>query len=200
MISPKRKSSKRKSSKRNVIFNMNSDSKILGVYNRKNGSNIIAVGDIHADLDVFLNILDMTGLATIKYPNVCWNGGNNILVLCGDVLDGKRINVSGERYLSSEQELQIINIIENIQKTARENGGDVIWLLGNHDYGNLVNNDFVEKYRYNTTQSLKEKLRQYYSKNPLVICRIDNWIFCHGGISEKMIKNISNTLKKKNND
>src|SRR6266487_2426734 len=47
-------------------------------------SRVVAIGDIHGDLDAFVGILQRTGLID---PSKRWSGGKAILVQTGDFLD-----------------------------------------------------------------------------------------------------------------
>ncbi len=79
---------------------------------------IIAVGDIHGELDGLLEILRRAELVDGKWR---WCGGDRVLVQTGDVIDrGPR---SREAY----------DLLADLQSQAPKSGGEVVRLLGNHE-------------------------------------------------------------------
>src|SRR5881296_3696391 len=95
---------------------------------------IIAIGDIHGDLDAFLGILQRAHLVD---PSRRWAGGNSILVQTGDFLD------------RGPKARAVMDLLMSLQKDAPRQGGRVMVLMGNHEamniYGDLryvTNNDY----------------------------------------------------------
>ena len=83
---------------------------------------IVAVGDLHADLDNALAILKLAGLVD---ETGAWAGGDTIFVQTGDVTD---------RGADSKE---IIELLMRLQKQAPASGGRVVPVLGNHEIMNL---------------------------------------------------------------
>jgi len=83
---------------------------------------IVAVGDVHGDLDSFTGILQKTGLIDASRR---WTGRNAILVQTGDFLD---------RGPKSREEMDFLMAL---QKEAQRSGGAVHVLLGNHEAMNI---------------------------------------------------------------
>ncbi|MBI4291037.1 MAG: metallophosphoesterase [Betaproteobacteria bacterium] len=79
---------------------------------------IIAVGDVHGELEALREILRHAGLLGNQDQ---WIGGNTILVQTGDVID--RGPKSKEAYA----------LLASLQSEAPRTGGKVIRLLGNHE-------------------------------------------------------------------
>jgi len=91
---------------------------------------VVAVGDVHGDLAQTLRVLKIAGLIE-EYVGgaVEWVGGDATLVQMGDVLD------------RGDFEIALICLIHSIRKQARDAGGNVFVLTGNHEALN-ANGDF----------------------------------------------------------
>src|SRR5437899_5405468 len=83
---------------------------------------VVAIGDIHGDLDAFAGILQRTRLAD---PSRRWAGGNSILVQTGDFLD------------RGPEARAVMDLLMSLQKDAPRQGGRVIVLMGNHEAMNI---------------------------------------------------------------
>ncbi len=84
---------------------------------------IVAVGDVHGAYDGLVEILQETGLVD---EELHWIGGDTRLVQLGDLLDRE----AGAR--------PVMDLLMRLQKEAREAGGRVEVLLGNHEAKNLL--------------------------------------------------------------
>ncbi|MBW0006884.1 MAG: metallophosphoesterase [Sphingomonas sp.] len=84
---------------------------------------IIAVGDLHGDLNAWLTIAKAAG---VMGPDGHWTGGTTTLVQLGDIAD------RGPGTLAIIQSLQLL------QQEAPKTKGNVIVVLGNHEAMNLV--------------------------------------------------------------
>jgi Calcineurin-like phosphoesterase len=84
---------------------------------------IVAIGDVHGDLNAFSAILQSAGLID---QNQNWSGGKSIFVQIGDILD---------RGTKGRQSLDLMMKLEN---QARKKGGKVYALLGNHEVMNMM--------------------------------------------------------------
>jgi len=84
---------------------------------------IVAVGDLHGDYNVWLDIARNAGLIDAKNH---WSGGKTILVQQGDVFD------------RGPDSLKIARHLKSLQKEAPKAGGKVIALLGNHEAMNMT--------------------------------------------------------------
>jgi hypothetical protein len=79
---------------------------------------IVAVGDVHGDLDRFIDVLTMAGLVDDKQH---WSGGKTQLVQLGDTTD---------RGLKSAM---VIDFLMQLDREARQAKGRVWCLIGNHE-------------------------------------------------------------------
>jgi hypothetical protein len=84
---------------------------------------IVAVGDLHGDYDVWIDIARDAGLIDAKNR---WSGGTTILVQTGDITD------------RGPDSLKIIRHLQKLQKEAAKAGGQVIVLIGNHEAMNVT--------------------------------------------------------------
>ena len=80
------------------------------------------MGDVHGDLDAFEASLVVAGLVTDKGGS--WRGGKAVLVQIGDVLD------------RGVGEVEILLRLNSLKAQARNAGGDVVCLVGNHEVMN----------------------------------------------------------------
>ena len=83
---------------------------------------IVAVGDIHGDYKAFITILKGTGLIDKKLH---WTGGKTHLVQIGDVMD------------RGPDAKKIFDLLMRLDKEAKQAGGEVHMLLGNHEEMNI---------------------------------------------------------------
>ena len=89
---------------------------------------VVALGDVHGDSYALSTVLLNAGLIN---DEGAWVGEDSVLVQVGDVLD------------RGPDEAFCLSLLMRLQKEAREVGGDVIMLLGNHE---VMNSDL--DYRY----------------------------------------------------
>jgi len=97
---------------------------------------VVAIGDIHGDLDSFVGILQRARLID---PVRRWSGGKSILVQTGDFLD------------RGPTSRGVIDLLMSLQRDAQRQGGRVVVLMGNHEAMNIVgdlryvsNKDYAE--------------------------------------------------------
>jgi Calcineurin-like phosphoesterase len=115
-----------------------------------NEPRIVAVGDVHGDLNSFVSILKA---AQILDGNGKWSGGKSILVQTGDVLD------------RGAQGRQSLDLLMQLEQQSRKQGGRVYPLLGNHEVMNLMGDlRYVppEEYANFATQQSEKLLKQAY--------------------------------------
>jgi hypothetical protein len=100
---------------------------------------VVGMGDIHGDLLVFLSVLYLMGVIDLGYNKKTqkwyggnWIGGNTIVVQCGDLLDrsGRSASVMTDNV---REEVDLVQYMHYLNKSAQKYGGGVYWVLGNHD-------------------------------------------------------------------
>jgi hypothetical protein len=84
---------------------------------------IVAVGDVHGDLEGFRSILRASGLLD---DSDNWSGGATTLVQTGDLVErGTKVR-------------QVLDLMMSLQEQAPRAGGKVVAILGNHEVNNLL--------------------------------------------------------------
>jgi hypothetical protein len=84
---------------------------------------IVAVGDVHGEIEGFDSVLRAAALID---ENARWVGGDAILVQTGDTTDrGSRVRA-------------VLDRLRSLQQQAPAQGGRVVALLGNHEVSNLI--------------------------------------------------------------
>src|SRR5262245_6572474 len=83
---------------------------------------VVAIGDIHGDLDAFVGILQRAHLID---PSKRWSGAKSTLVQTGDFLD------------RGPKAREVMDLLMSLQKDAPRQGGRVIVLMGNHEAMNI---------------------------------------------------------------
>ncbi|CAI5469679.1 unnamed protein product [Closterium sp. Yama58-4] len=97
---------------------------------------VVAIGDIHGDIAKARQALRTAGLIDGQDR---WTGKSTVLVQVGDLLD------------RGGQELAVVYLFEKLRREARQAGGAVHVLLGNHETGN-----FEGWFRYATREGRKD--------------------------------------------
>jgi hypothetical protein len=140
--------------------------------NDKKFPKIIVHGDVHGELNGFQENLRQAGIIN---KNNNWIGENAIFIQIGDVIN--KCSYSVETY----------HFLQQLQKQAREKGGVVIRLLGNHEVelletcDNKISSceaDFAE------AQKLVEEMRRDIRKDDVLAAySLGNILFVHGGLT-----------------
>lgn len=86
-------------------------------------SRVVALGDIHGDLEAMRTALWLGGLID---DDDHWIGGDTVVVQTGDVLD------------RGDDEQAIIDLLDQLQDEAKEAGGAMHLLHGNHELMNVA--------------------------------------------------------------
>ena len=145
---------------------------------------IVAVGDIHANFQTLLvNLRSVVGCIDGKGN---WIAGGMCVVFVGDLIDRKTSQgeVPGE-------EFKVLKFLLDLDKKARKAGGEIVLLIGNHEFMNLVeSNDWSATQLAKTDPNRIQKLREIYLRNPnqfRPFCKKGEYLFTHGGIIEKHV-------------
>ncbi len=89
----------------------------------RKGTRILSFGDVHGDILALYKFLQAAQVLDSKstITNPIWNGGDTILVQCGDILD------------RGAEELFCLRYLTSLARQAPSQGGKVILLHGNHE-------------------------------------------------------------------
>ena len=197
-------------------IDINLDQTNIGIFNTSPTAQVYAIGDIHGDIEVLLTcLIDVANVMEIQNGKPVWIGKNNWVIFCGDYVDRSR-NTSitrGEGEILYEEE-KILYIIRYLDNLARRDNGRIITVIGNHEVMNLEGNfnyvsDFCLSQNFtlfsspiaDKTQAKNNRLKRF-TKGGIInyllrnddsiyaIARINNWIFCHGGITLNTMNNV----------
>lgn len=108
---------------------------------------VVAIGDVHGAYDQYVEILRAAGLVDDRNK---WSGGQAILVQLGDVID------------RGPDSKKVLDLIKDLERDAERAGGQVRFLLGNHEImrmdGNLTYTNPAEYETFKTPNgaSLRE--------------------------------------------
>ncbi len=113
---------------------------------------IVAIGDLHGDMEATRRVLKTSGLMDEKGA---WTGEKTVLVQTGDMLD----RGDGER--------EIMDLLDRLTSEAQKAGGAVHVLLGNHEVMN-VQGDFryVTRGGFGSFENVSAKTKVDLSKFP----------------------------------
>ncbi len=146
---------------------------------------IAALSDIHGQYDLAIEILKNNNIID---QDLNWSFGKGHFVVVGDIFDrGPKVN-------------EMLWLIYKLEHQAKEKGGQVHFLLGNHEYmvlhkdlryvneryleaGKLLNLDYDELYDNKTI------LGRWLRSKPTILI-INNNVFVHGGISQDFLSKI----------
>lgn len=161
--------------------------------------NIFVIGDIHGDYQVFVHTLvDLCDCCSITkvyndvtsdYENreyLSWMPNNkSIVVFCGDLIHRKRFP---DHILDDEcSDVYIIESILRLKEEAIKQGGNIIFILGNHEIMNIIQPDnemytspknIKSNYNFFTTQN---NIKRLVSSSYAWI-KINDILIAHGGL------------------
>lgn len=144
--------------------------------------NMAAVSDIHGQFDLFRRLLIAHGIVNDKDD---WTFGNGHLVIVGDVFD------------RGPEVTRCLWYIYHLEDKAIKSGGQVHFLLGNHEVM-VINNDqryIHKKYKFISTVTQrpysglfgKNTFFGKWLSNKKIAISVNDILFVHGGISEKVV-------------
>jgi len=166
---------------------------------------IVAIGDIHGDMEVAIKTLKLAGVISKSIPDtildirkINWEGGDTFVVQMGDQIDrvrpGKLFNSLCTEYDSElvddeGSDLKIMCLFSRLNKQAQQVGGACLGVLGNHELMN-VDGDF----RYVSPKEFHEfgnffKGKMEYDSNVPFGYKERKEAFMPGGTIAKMLAN-----------
>ncbi len=148
-------------------------------------ANIVALSDIHGQYDLAVEILQNNGIID---EDLNWNFGNGHMVIVGDIFDrGPKVT-------------EVLWLVYELEKQAKEAGGFVHFLLGNHEYM-VLHKDL--RYLHEKCESVSKLLGKEYDelfgsntilgrwlRSKPTIVKINEHVFVHGGISNDFLSNV----------
>ncbi len=153
-------------------------------------SKVVALSDIHGQFDTGRELLRANGVIDAHQH---WSFGDGHLVIVGDIFD------------RGDQVTELLWLIHNLQVEAKRSGGQVHFLLGNHETMTLEGDERYLNEKYRITSGLTGKfyhelygpdtyLGRWLRSLPLAV-NINGTVFIHGGISRDMAREVSSLEK-----
>lgn len=157
-----------------------------GIYN-VGDKRIVAIGDIHGDYKVFINVLRKANIIDNRNN---WIAKDTHVVQVGDILDRK--SRTDNNYSDEDSEFLIIGLILKLQIESFLKNGGYHPIIGNHEMMNIMGVfDYVSPKGLQHFKSFEDR-RKYFEIgnnfckylasgwNPII--KINDFLFCHGGI------------------
>jgi len=155
---------------------------------------IAALSDIHGQYQLAITLLKNNKIIDASEN---WAYGDGHFVIVGDIFD-RGPNVT-----------ELLWLIFKLEKQAKQAGGKVHYLLGNHEYMVMLNDlRYINKKYRQTERILRTPYNQLYGTETILgrwlrskatIIKINDNLFVHGGISSEFIEpsfNLDATNKK----
>ena len=200
----------------------------LGIYPSVN--RLIAIGDLHGDLRITLIALKLAGVISkdifpYNVQNIKWTGGSTWIVQLGDQIDRCRPDDWVKNCVADlndvvEDEgnnMMIIQIFQKLDAQAKQVGGRVLGMIGNHELMNIDRDfryvspqEFLEfvppnernkkktddGYPYGYYHRLKVferggNIAKHYALQKKSITIIGKNLFVHGGLSHDLVSKYS---------
>ena len=201
---------------------------MLGIYPPVN--RLVAVGDLHGDLRVTLIALKLAGVISkdifpYNVQNIKWTGGSTWIVQLGDQIDRCRPDDWVKNCVADlddvvEDEgnnMMIIQIFQKLDAQAKQVGGRVLGMIGNHELMNIDRDfryvspqEFLEfvppnernkkktddGYPYGYYHRLKVferggNIAKHYALQKKSITIVGKNLFVHGGLSHDLVSKYS---------
>jgi hypothetical protein len=148
----------------------------------KGAGKMLFVSDIEGEFEAFRNLLLVNGVINGKYQ---WTFGKGKLIIAGDLFDrGKQVT-------------QYLWLLYKLEDEAREKGGDVNVVLGNHDIMNLKGDfRYVQPEYMANAQLMHQSYADLYSadtelgrwlRSKNIIEKIGDQLVMHGGMSGEVL-------------
>ncbi|MFO7864949.1 MAG: metallophosphoesterase [Salinivirgaceae bacterium] len=151
-------------------------------------SKLIAISDIEGNFNAFHGFLLKNGVINEEFE---WIFNDGHLVLLGDFVD------------RGEHVLPVLWLIYKLEHEAKQHGGFVHFLLGNHEFMNFQGNWRYNKRKYiraaqeiSSYQLWDDAIRFMYSNRTFlgkwlrsknVMLKVGDFIFIHGGLSPLLV-------------
>ena len=143
---------------------------------------IAAISDIHGQFDIFKTLLVNNKVID---QSLNWSFGKGHLVITGDIFD------------RGDTVTEALWLIYKLEQQALAAGGKLHYLLGNHEYMVLRDDQRYLHPKYvHAVSHFNNDLRQQYSNNSVLgrwlrskstIININGFIFLHGGIHQDFL-------------
>lgn len=160
----------------------------------QNVEKIAAISDIHGQFDIFKTLLQNNGIID---QQLNWSYGKGHLVITGDIFD------------RGDTVTEALWLVFKLEQQAAAAGGKLHYLLGNHEYMVLRDDQRYLHPKYvHAVSHFNNDLRQQYSEQSVLgrwlrskstIIKINGFVFLHGGIHQEFL-DLNLSLEQANNE
>lgn len=148
----------------------------------QNVEKIAAISDIHGQFSIFKKLLINNEIID---EELNWQYGNGHLIITGDIFD------------RGDEVTEALWLVFKLEQQAEKSGGKVHYLLGNHEFLVLKNNQryLHEKYKH-TISYFNNSLSELFSNDSVLgrwlrskstIIKVNSFLFLHAGIHQDLI-------------
>ena len=157
---------------------------------------IYVIGDVHGDLGLLLCLLH--DCADVVGSDLCWRPGENAwVVFLGDMVDRFRPGMQNQPKSEMQHEEVLIQLYLNkLDAQAREHGGRIFKIIGNHelmnvtgDYTYATNAGRMSRQRFPLTRG-SAFAKAIATDNSYIVLQIGAWLFMHAGIGGLTRRNL----------
>ena len=143
---------------------------------------VVAIGDLHGDLDVARRALRLAGAIDAADQ---WVGGELVLVQTGDLID------------RGDDDRALLDLFERLRPQAQQAGGQLIAMSGNHELMNVgLNFGYVTRASMDAFSSEGGRAAAFRPSGRYavmladrpVVYRVGDTVFVHGGILPKHVR------------
>ena len=169
---------------------------------------LVVIGDVHGDCDRLVKALQIARVIS-QSPTIEWvaDPADTMVVQLGDQLDSANRNPEAAEW-ESQPDVSMLALMDNLDSIAKQHGGRVISLIGNHEIMNLTG-EFVYVSNSSLTQSGGEEVRRRefmpggkYNRMLLsryIIVKVGTYLFCHAGLLPSHLNTIGENIQEFNN-
>lgn len=160
----------------------------------KKADRLFVLSDIEGNLDALIKLLQGNGVIDENYN---WKFGMGHLVFNGDMFD------------RGDQVSECLWLIYSLEEKARQAGGYVHFILGNHEIMNLQGDTrYVRPKYFYGAELMGKNIKELYKRNTElgdwlrtknIMERIGDILFVHGGISKEFTDSVALTIDGVNN-
>jgi hypothetical protein len=141
---------------------------------------MIVVGDIHGELEGFIQILRHSRIVD---KSLNWKAKNRILVQMGDVID------------RGEFGIEVFDMLGKLALQARKFKSKVVRLIGNHEFEILRGNYYLTNIAQDEILTFRKKLiSDVLNKRIISAFSYKGFLFTHAGICDGLLAELSHRL------
>ena len=141
---------------------------------QKTPRKLIAVGDVHGQLEGLVKILRHAKLINAQHH---WCGGHHRFVQIGDILDRGPFS------------LKVDALLDRLQTQASAAGGEVIRIVGNHELELMMENYLISEFNRELAAQIRAKLiGQVLAGDLKAAYAYKGFLFTHAGVTRKLMR------------